>query len=121
MSRINSNQKGKLGEREVASILREHGFEEARRSQQYAGINNDADVVGLPHMHIEVKRVERLNIHQAVEQAHEDKRESELGMVVHRKNHSEWLVTMTLEEWMEIYKKYLATEEEVDGGAGEQT
>ena len=112
MARINSKQKGKQGEREIANIFKDYGFEDARRSQQYAGINNDADVVGLPKMHVEVKRVERLNIHNAVEQAHEDKRDDELGMVAHRKNHTEWLVTMTLDEWMEIYKRYLITLEE---------
>ena len=39
-----SRDKGKRGEREVALILREHGFE-ARRGQQYCGANGDADVV----------------------------------------------------------------------------
>lgn len=112
MARINSNQKGKAGEREIANLFKDYGFEGARRSQQYAGINHDADVVGLPTMHVEVKRVERLNIHKAVEQMLGDKRDEELGMVAHRKNHTEWLVTMTLDEWMEIYKRYLITLEE---------
>ena len=103
---INSNKKGKQGELEFANLLKEHGFK-ARRSQQYAGINNDADVVGLPDMHIEVKRVERLNIDNAIDQCLEDKHEDELGMVAHRKNRRPWLVTMTFEEWIEIYKGYL--------------
>lgn len=109
---INSKQKGKQGELEISKIFRKYGFKEARRSQQFAGINHDADVVGLPQMHVEVKRVERLNIHDAMEQALRDKRDEELGMVAHRKNHTEWLVTMTLDEWMEIYKRYLITLEE---------
>lgn len=66
-------------------------------------------MVGLPDLHIEVKRVERLNIDNAIEQCHRDKKEEELGIVAHRKNHKEWLVTMTLDEWMEIYKRYLIT------------
>ncbi len=109
MSKINSKRKGKIGELELVNIFREYGFENARRSQQYAGINHDADVVGLPDLHIEVKRVERLNIDNAIEQCHRDKKEEELGIVAHRKNHKEWLVTMTLDEWMEIYKRYLIT------------
>ena len=60
-------------------------------------------------MHVEVKRVEKLSIHKAVQQSQEDKRDEELGMVAHRKNNTEWLVTMTLDEWMEIYKRYLIT------------
>jgi len=109
---INSNKKGKVGEREVANIFKDYGFDGARRSQQYAGINHDADVVGLPNMHVEVKRVEQLNIDKAVEQMQRDKRDSELGMVAHRKNRKDWKVTMDLDEWMEIYKRYLITLEE---------
>jgi len=112
MSRINSNQKGKQGEREIANIFKEYGFDGARRSQQYAGINHDADVVGLPNMHVEVKRVEQLNIDKAVEQMQRDKRDEELGMVVHRKNRKDWKVTMDLDEWMEVYKRYLITLDE---------
>jgi len=106
---VNSNRKGKAGERELSKLFRSYGFEGARRSQQFAGINNDADVVGLPHVHVECKRVERLNIHDAIEQTIRDKREEELGIVAHRKDRTQWLVTMTLDEWMEIYKRYLIT------------
>lgn len=47
---MNSRTKGAAGERELASKLREYGFE-ARRGQQYSGANGDADVVGLPQIH----------------------------------------------------------------------
>lgn len=108
MAKINSKQKGKVGELEFAKLCREYGFD-CRRSVQYAGINNDADVVGLPDLHIEVKRVERLNIDAAMEQAQRDKKEEELAIVAHRKNNKEWLITMTADDWMEIYKRYLIT------------
>lgn len=104
---INSNQKGKAGEREWAKLCREQGFEDARRSQQYAGINNDADIVGLPGIHVEVKRVERLNVSNAIRQAIEDKAEDEIPIVAHRKNREDWLVTMRADDWFELYKKYL--------------
>lgn len=99
----NSRQKGARGERELAAVLREYGFE-CRRGQQYSGANGDADVVGLPGVHIECKRVESLNIHKAIEQAKSDARENELPTVFHRKNGKPWLVTMTLEDWMKIFK-----------------
>lgn len=51
---MNSRQKGAAGERELAKALRSHGFE-TRRGQQYCGSNGDADVVGLPGVHIECK------------------------------------------------------------------
>ncbi|MDU6763231.1 MAG: hypothetical protein E6441_17410 [Clostridium sp.] len=73
-------------------------------SKQKGARGDDADVVGLPGIHIECKRVERLNIYDAISQAKADKKENELGAVFHRKDRSEWLVTMTMDEWMKIYK-----------------
>lgn len=96
-------EKGKRGERELAKILTDYGFE-CHRGQQYCGSNGDADVVGLSGIHIEVKRVEKLNIMKAMKQSQEDARSGELPAVFHRKNHEEWLVTMPLESWIEIYK-----------------
>ena len=102
---MNSKNKGKRGELEAAHLLKEYGYD-ARRGQQYAGINGDADVVGLPGIHIEVKRTEKLNIDTAMEQSINDARESEKPIVMHRKNRSKWLVTMPLDEWMELYKAW---------------
>lgn len=99
----NSKSKGARGERELSSKLREYGYN-ARRGQQYCGANGDADVVGLPKIHIECKRVEKLNIYNAISQAKADAKENELPTVFHRKDRSEWLVTMTLEDWIKIYK-----------------
>lgn len=101
----NSRQKGAQGERELARLLREYGYL-CRRGQQYCGANGDADVVGLEGIHIECKRVERLNIEDAVLQAVRDSREGELPAVFHRKNHGEWMVTMPLSDWMQLYRDY---------------
>lgn len=68
---MNSREKGKRGERELAGELRRHGYD-ARRGQQYCGANGDADVVGLPGLHIECKRVERLDLYAAMSQAEHD-------------------------------------------------
>jgi Holliday junction resolvase len=102
-----SREKGKVGEREVAGILRDYGYD-CRRGQQFCGANGDADVVGLPGIHIEVKRVEKLNLYDAVDQAKRDAKEEELPAVFHRKNRCDWLVTMPLENFMEIYREYEA-------------
>lgn len=101
----NSRAKGAKGERELARKLREYGYD-CRRGQQYSGVNGDADVVGLDGIHIECKRVERLNIEDAVAQAKRDAREGELPAVFHRKNNHEWLVTMPLSDWMRLYRDY---------------
>ena len=105
---MNSRNKGAAGEREVAGILRGYGYKKARRGQQYSGANGDADVVGLPGIHIEVKRRERLNIYDAIDQAKRDRKPEELPATFHRKNHCEWLVTMTLEDWMQLYRDWEA-------------
>lgn len=110
---INSNRKGKVGENELARILTGHGYA-SRRGQQYAGANGDPDVVGLPYVHIECKRVERLNIEDAMAQAKHDKRDGELPAVFHRKNRCEWLVTMRLEDWIEIYREWESGKELVE-------
>ena len=101
----NSRAKGAKGERELARKLREYGYD-CRRGQQYSGANGDADVVGLDGIHIECKRVERLNIDDAVSQAKRDAREGELPAVFHRKNNHEWLVTMPMDDWMRMYMDY---------------
>lgn len=101
----NSREKGAKGERELARKFREYGYD-CRRGQQYCGANGDADVVGLEGIHIECKRVERLNIQDAVAQAKRDAREEELPAVFHRKNNHEWLVTMPLPDWMRMYRDY---------------
>lgn len=102
---MNSRAKGKAGELELSRLLRDYGYH-CRRGQQYAGANGDADVVGLPGIHIECKRVERLDLPGAVAQARRDVRPGELPAVFHRRNREGWLVTMPLEGWMELYRSW---------------
>lgn len=104
---INSRAKGAKGERELSKKLREYGYE-SRRGQQYCGANGDADVVGLPHIHIECKRVEALNVSKAMSQAKADARADEIPAVFHRKNNEKWLVTMELDDFMKIYPEWEA-------------
>lgn len=110
---MNSREKGARGERELASLIRSYGYK-ARRGQQYSGANGDADVVGLPNVHIECKRVERLNIEDALMQSMRDARDDEIPVVMHRKNNSSWLVTMDLDSFMEIYTEWEAGHESND-------
>lgn len=100
-----SRAKGARGERELAKKLREFGFH-ARRGQQYSGANGDADVIGVPDIHIECKRVEKLNINKAMRQSLNDARQGEKAVVMHKKNEEKWLVTMTLADWIELYNAW---------------
>lgn len=101
--------KGKRGERELAGILRDYGYD-CRRGQQYNGLHGDADVVGLPGIHIECKRVERLNLDEAMNQAERDARPGEIPAVFHRKDRGKWKVTLLLTDFMDIYKEADADE-----------
>ena len=108
-----SRDKGARGERELAGILRDYGFK-TLRGQQYCGLYGDADVIGLPGIHIECKRVEKLNLYDAVSQSVRDCKDKELPSVMHRKNSCDWLVTMKLSDWMKVYQEYFEEMEEED-------
>lgn len=99
---MNSRAKGKRGELELAHILSKYGYI-ARRGQQYSGANGDADVIGIEGLHIECKRVEQLNIEKALTQAEQDAREGETPVVMHRRNHEGWKVTLRLGEFMRLW------------------
>lgn len=98
---MNSREKGKRGELELAHILQKRGYS-ARRGQQFCGITGEADVVGLDGYHIECKRVENLNLDKAMQQSIRDAREEEVPIVVHRKNNKKWLVTISLDDFLDV-------------------
>ena len=100
-----SRDKGKRGERELAKALQSHGYD-ARRGQQFSGASGDADVVGLQGIHIECKRTERLSLYCALTQAKVDAREDDKPVVMHRKNHCEWVVIQPLKDWIERYREW---------------
>ena len=100
---INSKVKGKRGEAEVAHILQEHGYTNARRGVQYKGGPDSPDVIGIEGVHIEVKRVEKLNLTDAYAQSKRDADPSEIPIVVHRKSREPWMVTMSFENFLRIW------------------
>ena len=102
---INSTEKGKAGEREFANLCKKHGINDARRGQQYSGIEGK-DVVGLNGIHVEVKRVERLNVSRAMKQSMDDSKDNEIPIVAHRKNREPWYITMRAEDWFTLYKRW---------------
>ena len=101
---INSRAKGARGERLLSKELNKYGYE-TRRGQQYSGANGDADVVGIPGIHIECKFTERLLLRDWMEQSVRDAKDGETPVVMHKKSREEWLVTMRLKDWMKLYKE----------------
>ena len=98
-----SQRKGADGERELAALLSDAGYECQRGGSLSFG--EIPDVLGLPGIHIEVKRVEKLNVGEAMEQAIRDSDRMLDGMpaLFHRRNRKPWLVTMRLEDWLKLY------------------
>ncbi len=108
---VNSKQKGARFERLLASKLREYGYD-ARRTAQYCGNTGDAsDVVGLRGLHIEAKHQETMRLYEWMAQAKRDAEaggEGRLPAVFHKKNNAEILVTMRLEDFMNLYREWEA-------------
>lgn len=101
-----SQRKGAGGERELRDILRSYGYPVDRGgSETYGTI---PDLVGLPQVHCEVKRQERLNINSAMEQAKRDSAKFQDGLpaVFSRSNRQPWKVTMYLDDWLKLYEKF---------------
>ena len=104
---VNPKRKGARGERELASKLREYGYN-CRRGQQYNGLEGE-DVVGLDYIHIECKRVEKLNLEEALKQAKRDCKDGKIPAVFHRRNNESWKVTMPLDDWISLYNEYYSS------------
>ena len=100
-----SQRKGAEGERELAGKLREYGFDIRRGGSLSFG--EVPDLVGLPGVHIECKRVERLNVPEAMQQAITDSERFADGIpaLFHRRNRQPWLVTLRLEDFMALYQE----------------
>ena len=105
---MNVKRKGNAGEHELAAILRAAGINAYRHDQMFIGGKGnpdvEAEVFGL-RMHIEVKRVERLNVPEAVHQAVRDAAEGYFPVVAHRRNREQWLLTMPLESFLAAVKE----------------
>ena len=98
-------RKGRGGELELCRILNAAGLPVS--PGEPVSFGGTPDIAGLPGVHIECKRVERLNLRAAMEQAERDADSFGDGSpaVFHRQNRKPWLVTMKLEDWLELYKR----------------
>ncbi len=113
-----SKRKGDTYERELAAYINEKtGLNTAHRAPLSGGgkvgMSGGADILGVPSLFIEAKRVERLNFHDALRQAERniDKTNSpEKPIVINRKNRmptGESLCLMRLDDLLVFYCAYL--------------
>ena len=104
-----SQRKGAEGERELAALLCEYGYSIERGGSLSFG--EVPDLTGLPEVHIEVKRVERLNVPEAMKQAVRDAAKfGGIPALFHRRSREPWLVTMCLHDWIALYDRQKAAE-----------
>lgn len=96
---MHSLNKGKAGEREFAKELGLALGVKARRGVQYQGSPDSPDIVckELEGLHFEVKRVEKLNLGNAMAQAVKDSGEK-IPLVAHRRNRDQWLLSLRLQD-----------------------
>lgn len=98
---VNSRQKGKRGESAWRDFLREHGYPDARRGQQFRGGPDSPDVVGGPEWsHAEVKFREQHAPWEHMEQAEREAGGGKIPYVAMKKNNKPWLVVMRAEDWI---------------------
>ncbi len=121
--RKNSRQKGKRGELDAADALRRLFSWTARRTQQFKGTSDssDVEVAETPETFWEVKREERLNVFKAMDTAVAEAG-PKLPVLMHRRNRTDWLVTVRLADLMRLAevvtraRRPLDSNEEVGGG-----
>lgn len=96
---MNSRAKGKRGELELAEFLRDHGFPDARRGQQFHGGPGSPDVISehpaLANTHLECKRVEAGNLYVWMDQARRDAG-NKVPVVAHKRNGEDWVAILPL-------------------------
>ncbi len=103
---MNSRNKGKRGELEMAAFLRERGFDDARRGQQFKGGASSPDVVGVPGIHIECKRVEALQLYPALAQARRDAGDAgAIPVVLYRRNDEQWVAILGADDFLTIWQR----------------
>lgn len=99
-----SKRKGKVGERELAAFLTEHGYPCHRTAQHRGKEGGEGDCIcpRIAPIHIECKRAERGRMEDWLEQARRDAGAGRLGGVFHRKNGHRWSVTFDLAEFLQL-------------------
>lgn len=108
MSSINPKKKGASAEREVATLLRETGVDRTARRNISSGSDlNKSDIHNSLNYNIEVKRRERLNMFNAIEQVegYSAMNHATPSIFFKRNRMDEWWVAIPYREWGLLIKK----------------
>lgn len=87
---------------ELAQYLQEHGMPDARPGTAL-NYGTQPDITGIPGLHIECKRHERLEISRWYAQAQQDAQRMQDGRpaVIYRQNRRPWMITLALSDYLE--------------------
>lgn len=85
-----SRRKGAAGERELAALLRAHGFQAKRDGRLDDDLAHD-----IPGVHLEAKRCERVELAKWLRQAEHDAR-GRVPIVAFRQNRQPWRAVVPL-------------------------
>lgn len=101
-----AQQKGRHAELELVRILTEKGYDSVKAGRVMS-FGEVPDIIGLKNIHVEVKRVEKLDLYKALRQSQNDSERFSDGLpvVIHRTNRKPWVVSMSLSDWLELYDK----------------
>jgi Holliday junction resolvase len=100
-----SRTKGSSGELEVVHILKGHGYETWRTPNSGAFTHSRGDIRGMPGLHWEIKRQERLEMDKWTAQAEADCASTDMPLVAYRRSRQPWRVVSLLEDFLVIYKR----------------
>ncbi len=103
---MNSNTKGKRGERAWRDELRAAGYTSARRGQQYAGGTDSPDVIcaELSAFSFEVKHRERGNVFAYMAQAERDAGAAKMPIVAMRRNLHPFLIVIRAQDFFTLLR-----------------
>lgn len=103
---MNSREKGKRLERELAGLLRSEGFE-ARRGQQHRGGPGSPDVISpaLPGIHFECKGGKQLRLKEFMAQAMAEAPGESLPVVAWKEDRCRWVIIMDAEDWCRVVRE----------------
>jgi hypothetical protein len=117
-------QKGDNYERELAAYINDKtgtkSFRAPLSGGGNVGMSGGADLLGVPELFVEAKRVERLNFHDALRQAERNAVKTsspDTPIVINRKNRQptgESLCLVRLDEFLKFYKAYLLQQGHID-------
>lgn len=112
-----SRIKGANFERELAKFFNSHfnDMNAKRGLGQTRGGGEEIADVEMKYIHVEAKRHKKCNIKGALNQAIEDsKQKTKLPVAITKDDRKPILVTMLMDDWIEIFKAYVNLQESKD-------